>query len=67
MGIPMGIDLDTLGGIDPLKYPPFPEAAWGELLRPFKRRPTAKTLAVLAQASIYPPTLEDSLPLRYRL
>jgi hypothetical protein len=22
--------------------PPFPEAAWGELLRPFKRRPTVK-------------------------
>jgi hypothetical protein len=53
MGIPMFTDLDILGGLTPIKYPPFP--------------PAIKTLAVLAQASICPPTLEDSLPLRYRL
>ena len=41
----MHSDLDILGGPHhPIKYPPFPEAAWGELLRPFKRRPAAKSM-----------------------
>ena len=34
----------ALGGLTPIKYPPFPEAAWGELLRPFKRRLTVKSM-----------------------
>ena len=28
----------------PIKFPPFPEAAWGELLRPFKRRLAVKSM-----------------------
>jgi hypothetical protein len=29
---------------DPMKYPPFPSSAWGEVIRPFKRRPTVKSM-----------------------
>jgi hypothetical protein len=30
------------GGVEPPLLTAFHEAAWGELLRPFKRRPTTK-------------------------
>jgi hypothetical protein len=36
--------LEILGTLSPIKFPPFPEAAWGELLRPFKRRLAVKSM-----------------------
>jgi hypothetical protein len=32
------------GVLNPTQKPSFPEAAWGELLRPFKRRPAVKSM-----------------------
>ncbi len=38
--------LEILGTLSPVKFPPFPEAAWGELLRPFKRRPAVNPTGI---------------------
>ncbi|MBW4650247.1 MAG: hypothetical protein KME06_16395 [Kastovskya adunca ATA6-11-RM4] len=58
-GTPLNVKRE---GIEPSLLTAFHEAAWGEIIRPFKRRPATKLSGVLATLDVSPSRYSGGLP-----